>query len=215
AEAARLAGDWDGVRQALAQLAQSPPAGDQALQQRLLQAEVMLQEQRPEEAFAALGAAPVPGTPDALRIRYYRDLAATYRQLGNLLETAAALQEVDALQTERADRLATQSEILRSLALLNEQVLRDLQPSPPGVLGGWMELALLVKQYGAEPDRLQELFAQWRERFPQHPALPELLSDYRQQLQGQLQHYDQIAVLLPQSGTLANVASAIRDGILI
>ena len=29
-----------------------------------------------------------------------------------------------------------------------------LQPVPPGVSGGWMQLALLVKRHGSDPDRL-------------------------------------------------------------
>ena len=47
--------------------------------------------------------------------------------MGNLLETANALQAVDVLQTDRDARLATQTDILRTLALLNELVLSNLQ----------------------------------------------------------------------------------------
>jgi hypothetical protein len=188
---------------------------DQALERRLLQSEVMLQERRAQDALDLLGEPPAPDRSIELRIRYYQDLAATYRQMGNLLETANALQSVDSLQTDPQQRLATQTEILRTLALLNEQVLSSLQPDPPGVTGGWMQLALLVKQQGDDPARFASLMAEWRQRFPQHPALPELMTNYQRQLALQLQLASRIAVLLPQSGTYANVAAAIRDGIVI
>ena len=215
AEASRAGGDWDGTRGALEQLATMPLGSDQALQMRLLQSEVLLQERRAADALDLLRVWPGPGAPPDLQIRFHRDLAAAYRQMGNLLETANALQAIDALQTDHQQRLETQTEILRTLALLNEQALTDLQPSPPGVAGGWMELALLVKQHGNNPDQLVPLFADWRQRFPQHPALPGLLTNYQQQLQGQLQHLSHIAVLLPQSGPFAQVAAAIRDGLVI
>ena len=205
--AARLGGDWDSVRATLEELAALPLDADQVLLLRLLQTEVLLQERRAEDALAALGNAPPETTPSGVQIRYFDDLAAAYRQLGNLLETANALQAVDALQSDPNERLQTQTEILRSLALLNEQILTSLQPSPPGTAGGWMELALLVKRYGHEPAELNTRFAAWRQQFPDHPALPELLVSYRDQLQGQMQQFSHIAVLLPQSGPLAGVAA--------
>ena len=215
AEASRSGSDWDGTRSALDLLQQINLSGDRELQRRLLQAEVMLQERRANEALSLLGPSPEDNRSIDLRIRFYSDLAATYRQLGNLLETANTLQIVDSLQTDPQQRLETQTEILRTLALLNERVLENLQPMPPGVSGGWMQLALLVKQYGDDPARLAPLMADWRQRFPQHPALPELLTNYQRQLALQLQRASRIAILLPQSGTYANIAAAIRDGIVI
>ncbi len=215
AEASRAGSDWDGIRSALAQLAPTVLTGEQALERRLLQTEVLLQEMRPLDALSELGAPPDGRSSTELRIRFYRNLAAAYRQMGNLLETANALQAIDALQTDPQQRLETQTEILRTLALLNEQALERLQPSPPGVSGGWMQLALLVKKHGSEPDALEPQLTAWRQSFPQHPALPELIANYRLQLQNQLQQVSRIAVLLPQSGVYAEVAAAIRDGIVI
>ena len=215
AEASRAGSDWDGIRLVLARLAPLQLTAEQALERRLLQSEVLLQEMRPIDALGELGAPPDERVGTALRIRFYRDLAAAYRQMGNLLETANALQGVDALQTDPQARLETQTEILRTLALLNETALERLQPSPPGVSGGWMQLALLVKQYDSEPDTLESQLAAWGQRFPQHPALPDLVANYRAQMQGQLQYVSRIAVMLPQSGVFAEVAAAIRDGIVI
>jgi len=214
-EAAAAGGDWDGVRFALTSLDAFSMTGTFDLRRRLLQAEVLLQEMRPLEALAALDPAPAPEARRDLQMRYYRDLADGYRQMGNLLESANALQQIDALQLDPLQRLQTQTEILRTLTALNELVLNSLQPSPPGTSGGWMQLALLVKQHGSDPVALAPELAAWRSRFPDHPALPELLSNYQAQLQAQLQEASRIAVLLPQSGTFATVAAAIRDGIMI
>lgn len=215
ADAARNGGDWDAARAALAELDGMDLAGLPALRRRLLGAEILLQDRQPAEAVTLLGTLPAAPVPRELAIRFHRDRAAAYRQMGNLLETAHALQAVDALQEDPLERLQTQTDILRTLALLNELVLTNLQPSPPGIAGGWMQLALLVKEHGSAPDRLAPELGAWRARFPDHPALPELLDHYRWQMQSQLQRASRIAVLLPQSGTFAEAAAAIRDGILI
>lgn len=215
AEASRDGGDWDGTRFALEQLNVMDLIGADALQRRLLQAETLLQERRALEALGLLDGEPPANMPGALLIRFHQDRAEAYRQLGNLLETANALQRVDALQIDPYERLATQTGILRSLALLNERVLGELQPSPPGIAGGWMQLALLVKRYGSDPAALAPELQAWRQRFPQHPALPDLLNNYQQRLQSQLQQVSRIAVLLPQTGNFAGAAAAIRDGIMI
>lgn len=214
-EAAAAGGDWDAARNALVEVAQRPLTGTAELRYRLLLTEVLLTEMRPLDALEALGEPPSPELPIALQTRYYQDSARVFRQMGNLLESAKALQGLDPLVTDPQRRLDNQTAILRTLALLNEQVLEKLQPSPPGIEGGWMQLALIVKQYGSDPGRLAPLFDAWRQRFPQHPAMPELLLNYADQMRAQLRQFDRIAILLPQTGKLAEVSAAIRDGLLV
>lgn len=214
-EASAAGGDWDAARQTAADLGARTLGGEQDLRFRLLSGTLLLQEMRPLDALQALGEAPTPAVSTDLQVRYYREVARTYRQMGNLLESANTLQQLDGLLTDPRRRLENQTDILRTLALLNEQVLEQLQPSPPGIAGGWMQLALLVKRHGTDPDQLGPVLQDWRTRFPDHPALPELLTDYAEQLRGQLQSISRIAVLLPQSGTFAGVSAAIRDGMMI
>jgi len=200
----------------LQQAEQSALTPRQDLLRQLLLAELAMAQSRADIALQTLLQHPPSAQtlPDLLQ-RYYRDLGDAYRLNGNLLESANALQQLDALLSDRQQRLEVQTEILRSLALLNELVLNNLQPSPPGIAGGWMQLALLVKQHGDDPQAMQTLIEQWRERFPQHPALPELLANYQARLQAQIQRAAHIAVLLPKSGPFAAAAAALRDGIMV
>jgi len=215
-DAALQGGDLDSANAMLEQLAQSPLPPSKALHVRLLRAELMLAQRRPDLALELLfQPRPTEDMPLDLQRRYLRDLADAYRQNGNLLDSANTLQQLEALQTDHQTRLNTQSEILRQLALLNELVLTDLQPSPPGIAGGWMQLALLIKQHGDDPQALQPQLAQWRARFPRHPAFPELIDTYQARLQQQVLRASHVAVLLPQSGRFATAASAVRDGLMV
>ncbi len=215
-DAALKGGDLNIAEAILGQLAEAPLSSRQALHTRLLRAELMLAQRRPDLALELLyQPRPTDDAPIDLQRRYLRDLADAFRLTGNLLDSANALQQLDALETDRETRLAIQAETLRNLALLNELVLRNLQPSPPGVAGGWMQLALLIKQYGDDPQALQPELQQWRARFPDHPAFPEVISEYQARLQQQVQRAAHVAVLLPQSGRFAAAAAAVRDGLMI
>jgi len=152
---------------------------------------------------------------ESLYLRYLRDLAKAYRQVGNLLESANTLQRLDnRLGTDLEARLTVQGDILRALTALNKRTLSKLQPSPPGDSGGWMEIALLIKEYGSDSEQLAARVAEWRQRFPQHPMLPQLLQSSIERLQQQVRQIDHIAVLLPQQGRYAGAAQALRDGIM-
>lgn len=216
ADAALKGGDADSTRRLLDSLANSPLAEAKQFKRQLLLAELALLEKQAAQALQhLLAVTPNAQTaPDLVR-RYYQDLADAYRGQGNLFESANALQALDRLLHDPEQRLQNQAAILRSLSVLNELVLNNLQPSPPGVRGGWMQLALLVKQHGHNEEALHPAINAWRAQFPDHPALPELLSRYQEQLAEQIQQAARIAVMLPVSGPYAKAAQAIYDGIML
>ncbi len=207
--------DLDRAAELLQRTDGRPLNATQQLRQGLLRAELDLAHHQGDLALDTLLGLIRPDMPDQMKLRHLRDLATAYRQVGNLLESANALQQLDTrLGDRKAERLAVQSEILRALTALNERTLKELQPTPPGIPGGWMELALLIKQHRATPATLPQALQQWRERFPEHPALPELLQQFSERLRSQVEQVDHIAILLPQRGRYAPAARLLRDGIM-
>lgn len=188
----------------------------QSTRLRLLSAELHLARHQGDRALENLLALDTDQLPESLQARYLRDLADAYRSVGNILESAHALERLDLrLQGDREARLAVQTEILRALSALSERTLQLLQPPPPDSRGGWMALALLIKQHGANPAVIEPYLKEWREHFPDHPMLPELLQHSLERLQAQIMKVEQIAVLLPQQGRYAPAAQALRDGIML
>ena len=185
-----------------------------ALTRRLLSVEIALRRNRPEQALALLQEAPLEDAPLALRQRYLRDLAEAYRLSGNLVESGRQLGELDLLLLDPQARLDNQLDIIQTFATLTDKALELLQPDPPGTLGGWMELARIIKSHGSDPEEVQPLVDDWRLRFPDHPAMPELLDGYFQRLKAQYLRLERLAILLPINGRFANAALAIRDGLL-
>lgn len=209
-----LGGDRDSARSALAAAASASLNADGSLLLRLLNAEMLLKENRASEALGLLIEPPNQEAELSLQVRYYRDTALAFRLMGNLLESGRELQMLDQLMTDQQARFDNQLEIVRTLAILSEQALVELQPSPPGIEGGWMQLAIVFKQATREPQALSQLAGQWRQRFPTHPALPGLLEGLLERQQSLLRPANQVAVLLPESGRYDKLAAAVRDGLV-
>lgn len=191
---------------------QSLPALD--FRKRLLVAEMALGKNRPDEAMVLLSEGVPDGIDAALRQRFHADRAEGFRLSGNLLESARELEELDLLLEDMEKRLANQLLIIQTLTALTDTALDLLQPNPPGIQGGWMALARIIKGHTGDSQRIQEQLESWRERFPSHPAIPGLLDGYFQKLESQYQRPTHLAILLPKSGPYANAAKALRDGFM-
>jgi len=128
----------------------------------LLQASLYLHGFDPESALQRLSFAPDLNVQPDLLQRYYLLLSEAYRLNGNQLESANTLNQLDSLLfNDPGKRLENQLSIIRNLSTLSDEALQMLQPSPPGVLGGWMELARLIKLYGSSMEEITPMFMQW------------------------------------------------------
>ncbi|MET0086069.1 MAG: penicillin-binding protein activator [Sedimenticola sp.] len=181
---------------------------------RLLIAEFALGRNRPDEALSYLTDPPAEETAPELVIRYHQLRAEGFRLSGNILESARELGDLDLIISDQEARLDNQLAILQTLATLTDTALDLLQPSPPGIQGGWMELARIIKSHSTRAGALQPLLEGWRERFPSHPAMPELLGGYFEQLKAQYLRPSHLAILLPTSGPYGDAAAALRDGFM-
>ncbi|GHC20252.1 penicillin-binding protein activator [Aidingimonas halophila] len=145
-------------------------------------------------------------TEDANILRQRRGLA-----LGNLGEPLAATETLIALQ-EDTDNLDLNDAIWKQISRLGERQLDSLAADASRLMRGWTELASLQQRSGGDINRLIRLYDDWQERYSSHPAArrsPAKLDALRDLRDEQV---ERIAVLLPESGSLADVAGEIREG---
>ncbi len=207
-------GNTDEVTTTLAYISQRELNPDLTLHYRLLLTEVSLLHGQIESALDLLEPPPMGDQPLKLRQRYHADKAEAFRLAGNILESARERDLLDRLLQDDAPRLENQKAIITTLTTLTDTALELLQPDPPGRLGGWMELARIIKQGTSTTSNLATQIAIWHEAFPQHPAMATLIESYQTAPQTQHQPISHIAILLPSSGPYAKVAGALRDGLL-
>ncbi|ALM52135.1 penicillin-binding protein activator [Halomonas huangheensis] len=130
-------------------------------------------------------------------------------QTGKPQQAAQLLMQVQS-DTGRED---INDAIWEQLSVLNARQANALAQPDNSIVTGWLELATLVRDSGGDIQRLFNQLDDWRVNYSDHPAnrrMPSQITGLRD-LEGQ--HVENIAVMLPESGPLADVADAIERGI--
>jgi outer membrane PBP1 activator LpoA protein len=197
----------------LKQVSTTLPGADFALRAAVA-AEIDLQQQKPDRALAELDRIPQPlpreDVSDLLALRA--------RALFALNRPAAGV--TTALERERG--LSGQDEVRANRRL----IWRGLQHSaagnadfsaPPGssaTVTGWLELGRAALTAARNPFTANEDLADWRGRYPSHPANSLLNEDVLPELGVGLDYPTQIGLILPLSGRQQGAGVAVRDGFL-
>ncbi len=206
------AGEWDQAKLLLEELTTLSLPEELQSSLRMLQAELAISRNDLDLALDLLHPPTGSDSPLQLQQRFHRNMAEIFRLTGNLLESARELVELDRLLQGTEQQLENQLALINTLSSMTDAALALLQPQPPGLLGAWMDLVRIFKRRSEDPANFDAHIESWREQFPNHPALTELLSgQIQQQTMDQSQH---IAVLLPRSGPYARVAATLRDGFM-
>lgn len=208
---AQLAGDDNKTQALLSLLSKNLSAGD-AAQRAIIGAAQALRINQPERALSQLDQIPLPlPTAQAAEI-----LAVRVQALFALGRTAPAVNTA----VERERELKSEAEINRNRQLIWDGLKqasnagRDLTP-PAGanrITAGWLELAKLSNENARDPFALNRGLADWRARYPGHPAssmigVPSTTVASRPTT-------ERIALLLPLSGKQQAAGLAVRDGFI-
>ncbi len=155
---------------------------------------------------------------DADKINFYQSLAFAQTLVGNTLAGVSARVRLGGLLTNPQKQQENIVTILDMLGSLPAETL-NAQPSANDQLSGWIALARILKQRNQAGFDMVEQIRQWRQAFPGHPANAEFLQNYLSTPQSAAKVEQPavsgpgIAVLLPASGTYAQAAIAIKDGL--
>lgn len=165
-----------------------------------------------EQALWRLEQIPLKALSPEERLLYHRQRAFALSLTGNPLESARERVQLHGLLGNPAEQTENSAAILETLTLMPVDTLEQLQPPPPDPLGGWMALARILKLNRRGSPELERQLAWWRQSFPSHPADTADLETYIQKKAYVFRPPTSIAVLLPESGPLAQAGRAIREG---
>ena len=197
----------------LKQVSTTLPSADFALRAAVA-AEIDLKQQKPDRALAELDRIPQPlpreDVSDLLALRA--------RALFALNRPAAGV--TTALERERG--LNGQDEVRANRRLIWQGLQQSAAgnadfTAPPGssaTVTGWLELGRSALTAARNPFTANEDLADWRSRYPSHPANSLLTEDVLPELGVGLDYPTQIALILPLSGRQQGSGVAVRDGFL-
>ena len=155
--------------------------------------------------------------------------ASALNQLGDMIGSAGERVALGKLLARPDDIQRNNEVIAETLDRVPDRHLVDNQPPPPDVLGGWMSLIHIKKQ--TSKAGLAAATAEWRARYPGHPAgdgfLQKIMAgvgpdaipaDSSRQAAGAtlkpLPTGPFVGVMLPLSGPYATASEAIRTGMI-
>ena len=189
---------------------------DQNLRLRLIQARIAMSERQPRIALEQLQLTTNITPPADLQQEWYTLMGDANTLTGNPLEAARAWVALSKFLHDEAAIRKSQLQIWTALNQYQENILRNLRKQPPpDIFSGWIELAVLSKTAASQPKQLNQRLTEWRSRYPRHPASETLITGVQSASKAAIAKLpDNIALLLPLSGSFSNQAVAVRDGFL-
>lgn len=116
--------------------------------------------------------------------------------------------------TEEQEIIDNQINIVRVLVAMEIDSLNKMsESSTDETVKSWVDLALLIKK-SKNPFRLANMLSSWKSLHPQHPLRDQVIAALAPKPDLEPPKLDNIALLLPLSGSLSKAGSAVRDGFL-
>lgn len=201
------------ARELLQSVNASLPRNDFALRA-LVAGELALRAGQPKRALSELGRIPEPLPTDVQSDVLSLRARALFADLRPADAVGAALERGKLLAT-RDDQRANQRLIwegLKTSAAGNADFTAPAGASDE--LRGWLALGGSAALVVRNPFTANEALADWRRRFPGHPAQGLLSEDVLPQLSSGMDYPTQMALILPLSGRQQASGMAVRDGFL-
>jgi outer membrane PBP1 activator LpoA protein len=240
AEQLVAAGQYEQATQLMAQNNKRVLNSENTAYKNIILAQIALERRDPKTAQAQLAAIWTPlQLPEYLRVRFYTARSNAYL-LSN--EHSEAIQErvFLAKNLKTANEQRTNNAVIWDI--LNQTSTGTLQnmlkPNTRDTYNGWVSFALINKQFDSNPAQKMQALAEWKETYPDHPAIAFVQdSDFgnmptttnapvqiaqQQTFVKSHKPYSgrsidvprKIALLLPLQGNHATAGQAVRDGFL-
>lgn len=201
------------VAATLAQVPGIEPRSAAGTGRALVEAEVALAAGQPDRALTALravGDPPPPGSEAEVLALRGRAYLAAGRALDGVRTLIARERALPATQVADGRRLLWDS--LRAAAARGASLA--VPKGTDAVAAGWLELARVATQGRRNPYAQRTQLADWRSRYPQHPANGPIVDAMQTEVTPQLKFPAQVALLLPLTGRLSDAGESLRDGFL-
>jgi uncharacterized protein len=140
-------------------------------------------------------------------------LAQTYDKLGNTQASVSERIKLAVLLTNKKEEAKNQEALWQSLMKMNFTELQIQAEQETGdAEKGWYSLAAIAKNHQVDLETQRELLQQWMSDWRRHPARNNLPTELSLIQNLVLNQPKRIALLLPQSGKLAEAGEALGDG---
>ncbi len=211
-------GDSDRAQAVLKSVDSAQLSGQTLAQYTSLFAPLLLSQHKHFQARALLTAPALESTLESLPADLHAELRRQRGDLFSLLgEDRAAIMEYVALSRLASDESRIRQAHDNIWQILSHTPSATLQAQSATAQGmdmkGWYQLALAARGLGDVSQQRSQI-AQWRQRWPTHPASIHPPANLDVIVSGATDSPTQVALLLPLTGNYGEAGRAIRDGFL-
>lgn len=189
----------------------SPP---QRVKRAALRARLVLARGDADRALALLPDSIVNAASPSMGRGIRRTRAEAFAATGRRLQAARERVAIEALDLGAEAARENRRLIWEALRETTGAELDAARLPPPSRFGGWIELAILHRTLMFDYVDFRREIDEWRDRFPRHPAGPELVPQLLAESLVASKPPAKVALLLPARGAFAEAARAVRDGFL-
>jgi len=183
---------------------------------KLLYAQISLSSGDTEKALAILNEIPVRSLENSNQLTYFQSKAFAYSLAGDLLASVSEKIKLSQILQDPQLEYENNTAILETLSLLSSQTVHSSQQQSPNALNGWIALSRILK-FKNSPD-FNDALNEWYQMYPQHPvtnsAFIETYLEGAQRERHTFELPESIAIMLPESGSYARAAQAVREGFM-
>lgn len=173
---------------------------EQALEQLQLAQQLVLKTKNTQSNNSAL----------ALDFSYYQTLSAVLLAKSQIAASASAQLFAFSLNEQASEQDVWQ--IWQKLSPLTTWQLQQVAKSKPPAFNGWQQLLRYSHQFGAKPKQFSRYLSLWQQKHPTHSA--RIIVEALLNSTLEIDHIENIAVLLPLSGAQASAGLAAQQGVL-
>jgi len=180
----------------------------------IYEAQILLTKDDPEAAYAQLNI-DLPSETSRPVLAKFHETRATILQLKK--EYFAAAEERILLNSYLDDTQEISDnyqKLWQSLSQLSPSELDTYRTNNAGILTSWLELAIINKTMLQNTVNLEASITTWQQRYPDHPALDDIIPEIIDISKSLAEQPLQVALLLPFTGRYNDASIAIREGFI-
>jgi len=204
----------DQAQQILELLPQEKLSDAQKILKKTYRAQILLAKDGPEAAYAMINISLPSDMPQPVLVKYHETRATV---LHEKTEYFAAAKERILLNSYLDDTQViyeNYQSLWQSLSHLSPDELDVYRSDYTGILTSWLELAILYRTMLQNTMNLEDAIATWQQRYPDHPALTNIIPDIIDRSRQLAKQPLQVALLLPFTGKYNDASIAIREGFM-
>ncbi len=202
------------AQQILENLPQEKLSDVQSVLKTIYEAQVLLETNDPEAAFQRLNFNIPAATPRNVLAKFHGTLAMILHLKHEYFAEARERILLNSYLDDNQEISDNYQNLWQGLSQLSPDELDDYRTDNAGILTSWLELAIINKTMLQNTTNLEAAIATWQQRYPDHPALYNIIPDIIDSSRQLAEQPSQVALLLPFIGGYNNASVAIREGFM-